>query len=234
MTATKRAGQQGPVDRHTRMRAIVGDNVRLVARALSRAGVPRAEIDDEIQRTFIVVAGRLDDLRPGAERSFVFQVAQNVASHARRALSRRRDFPTDRIPEQIEPFTPEYLAGRKQTHTRLDRILGSLPASLRVVFVLYELENLELSEIARHLRIPRGTVASRLRRARIQLRAHPEAIELAWDSGVKGVTPIEGPQLLRRNARSRLERALLDAGTRLPVSDAIAVRTFAVLGCGLS
>ena len=105
---------------------------------------------------------------------------------------------------------------------------------MRAVFVLYELENLELAEIAALLCIPRGTVASRLRRARAQLRAHPEAIELAWDTGVKVMAPIEEPPRLRRGALTALERALLAAGTRVRVSGATAARTFAVLGGGLS
>src|SRR6266496_3195494 len=50
--------KERPADRHARMRTIVGENVRFVARALRRAGVPRSELDDEIQRTFIAVAGR--------------------------------------------------------------------------------------------------------------------------------------------------------------------------------
>jgi len=222
------------VDRHARTRALVMENIKFVARTLRRAGVPRSELDDQIQQTFIIMAGRLDDVRPGAERSFLFQVAQNVASHARRSLARRRDFPSDRIPDQVESCTPEFIAGRKQTHQQLDRILGSLREPLRVVFVLYEIENRELAEIAALLRIPRGTVASRLRRARIRLREHPDAIELAWENGVQGVTPIEGPPPLRRGELTTLERALLAAGMRARGSDAIVATTLALLGCGPS
>ena len=45
-------------------------------------------------------------------------------------------------------------------------MLESLPLDLRTVFVLYELEELTMVDIARALEIPTGTVASRLRRAR--------------------------------------------------------------------
>jgi RNA polymerase sigma-70 factor, ECF subfamily len=48
----------------------------------------------------------------------------------------------------------------------LDALLASLPLDLRTVFVLYELEELTMAEIARALDLPMGTVASRLRRAR--------------------------------------------------------------------
>jgi RNA polymerase sigma-70 factor (ECF subfamily) len=41
-----------------------------------------------------------------------------------------------------------------------------MPFELRSVFVLFELEEVTETEIARALDLPRGTVASRLRRAR--------------------------------------------------------------------
>ena len=58
------------------------------------------------------------------------------------------------------------------------RFLGSLHESLRVVFTLFELEDMNLIAIAKRLGVPRGTVASRLRRARAQLRAHAAAVDL--------------------------------------------------------
>ena len=53
--------------------------------------MPPSELDDEVQRTFITVARRIADVRAGAERSFLFQVAINMAAHARRDLARRRE-----------------------------------------------------------------------------------------------------------------------------------------------
>jgi RNA polymerase sigma-70 factor (ECF subfamily) len=43
--------------------------------------------------------------------------------------------------------------------------------------VLYEFEEMNMSEIADVLEIPRGTVASRLRRAREEFRARVSALE---------------------------------------------------------
>ena len=54
------------------MRAVVDDNVDFVRRTLRKAGVPPAELDDEVQRTFIVVAERLERVQPGASgRTFI-------------------------------------------------------------------------------------------------------------------------------------------------------------------
>jgi len=47
-----------------------------------------------------------------------------------------------------------------------------MPIELRAVFVLSEIEELTMAEIAVLMAIPPGTVASRLRRARVQFSEH--------------------------------------------------------------
>jgi RNA polymerase sigma-70 factor (ECF subfamily) len=212
------------------MRALVDDNIRFVTRTLSRAGVPRSDLDDEVQRTFIAAAGRLKDVRLGAERSFLFQVALNTASHARRSLARRREYPSDQLPDVVETHgTPEDLIARKQTRTVLDGVLAGMADSLRAVFILYELEGMDTVEVAQCLDLPRGTVASRLRRARVHLRKQGAAIELAWELGMRGAAPVEGPEPLRRRSKSALQHALLDAGASMRVSPSTHARTLASL-----
>ena len=50
----------------------------------------------------------------------------------------------------------------------LDEVLQAMPIELRTVFVMSELEELTMAEIAEVESIPEGTVASRLRRARAE------------------------------------------------------------------
>jgi len=156
----------------------VDSHIDFVARVLRNSGTPQAEVDDEVQRTFIVAARRLDDMRVGAEKSFLFRIALNLAAHARRTLARRREVSADQAPEQIERFaTPEALTDQKRMRELLDRVLDQMDESLRATFVLHEFEEMSTSEIAELLGIPRGTVASRLRRARIEFRERVGAIE---------------------------------------------------------
>jgi RNA polymerase sigma-70 factor (ECF subfamily) len=61
---------------------------------------------------------------------------------------------------------PEALAEKQRLRAVLQRVLNQLPMELRAVFVLYELEELTMVEIAKTLHLPPGTVASRLRRSR--------------------------------------------------------------------
>jgi RNA polymerase sigma-70 factor (ECF subfamily) len=172
-------------DREARLRWMVDEYIDFVARVLRNAGTPAAEIDDDVQRTFIAAARRLDDVRPGAERSFLLQTALYVAAHARRTVARRREVAAEEAPEQVDTAqTPEQLTDQKRARQLLDRVLAEMDGDLRTVFVLYEFEELSMAEIADALSIPRGTVASRLRRARNDFRDRVRALV-----GMGGVSP---------------------------------------------
>jgi RNA polymerase sigma-70 factor (ECF subfamily) len=153
-------------EREARLRGLVDRHIDFVARVLRNAGTPQAEVDDDVQRTFIAVANRLNDVRPGAEKSFLLRTALNVAAHARRTLARRREVAEEEAPELEVAATPEELTDQKRARQLLDRVLAAMDDDLRTVFVLYEFEELSMVEIAEALGLPRGTVASRLRRAR--------------------------------------------------------------------
>ena len=164
--------------REARVRGLVDRNIHFVARVLRNAGTPEAEIDDDVQRTFIAATRRLDDVRPGAETRFLAQIALRVASHARRTLRRRREVSEDQAPESVDSLaTPEQLTDQKRARQMLDLILDQMDPPLRTVFILYEFEEMSLKEIAGVLGMPRGTVASRLRRARIHFRNRVLALE---------------------------------------------------------
>jgi RNA polymerase sigma-70 factor (ECF subfamily) len=167
------------VESEARLRGMVDEHLDFVARVLRNAGTPQAEIDDEVQRTFIIAARRLDDVRAGAEKGFLFRIALNLAAHVRRTMARRREVPGDEAPERVESFaTPEQLTDRKRMRELLDRVLDQMDINLRNVFVLHEFEEMNMSEIAAVLAIPRGTVASRLRRARAEFRERVRALEM--------------------------------------------------------
>jgi RNA polymerase sigma-70 factor (ECF subfamily) len=223
-----------PRDRHTRLRAMVDEHLNSVAHTLRRAGVPSADLDDEIQRTFIIAAKRLDDVQLGAERSFLIQVAQNLAWHSRRKLARRREVMNGNPPERIEAIaTPEFLADRKQMRLLFDDIIGSLHESLRAVFTLFELEEMSMKEVAETLGLPRGTVASRLRRARAQFRQHIAAIDPGGAlPGVPGetISPVAEPMRLRRERLGTLQHALLTVGASVHISAPTYAKTLAALG----
>ncbi len=166
-------------ERDQRLRRLVDSYLDFIGRVLHNAGTPTSEIEDCVQRTFIIASKRLDDIRHGAEKSFLVQIALNVAAHARRSAARRREAPAEELPDVVDGRTPEQLTQQKRQRQLLDGILDQLEPELRNVFVLYEFEEMTMAEIAVVLEIPAGTVASRLRRARTEFRERVRALELA-------------------------------------------------------
>jgi RNA polymerase sigma-70 factor (ECF subfamily) len=153
---------------HARVAQLLRTHFRDVWRMVRRFGVPENCADDASQEVFIGAARRLADIAPGSERPFLLASAVRVAANLRRSLGTRRECAEEeQVMEGIDPRpNAEALLDQKRLRQMLDRVLDGLSDELRICFVLYELEGLSSPEIAELLRIPLGTVASRLRRAR--------------------------------------------------------------------
>ena len=168
----------GKSKRHVRLRHLVDNHVGFVARILRNAGTAKADIEDDVQRVFIALSNRLDDVWEGAEKTFITQTALHMASHSRRSAARRREIVTDHPPEVADTCAgPEEMVHRQQVRRTLDQVLGEMDVDLRAVFTLYAFEEMTTTEIGSALHIPSGTVASRLRRARAEFRERVSMIE---------------------------------------------------------
>ena len=128
-----------------------------------------------------------------------------------------------------QPLHPDELVGHARLAERL-RTQVCVDETLRDVFMLHEFDEMNLTDIAALLRIPRGTVASRLRRARAEFRKHVAAIELAWDLGARGAARDDKPAPPRREEISTLGRALLRTGSSVITPMVTHARTLAALG----
>ncbi|HVY27483.1 MAG TPA: sigma-70 family RNA polymerase sigma factor [Polyangiaceae bacterium] len=150
-----------------RLREIVSDHFEVLWRFLRRLGIGDADADDAVQEVVLVLARKLDQVEVGRERSFVLSTAVRVASGFRRTRRNRREVEDDGLVELASTdLDPEALAEKQRLRQILQGVLNQLPMELRAVFVLYELEELTMAEIAHTLSLPAGTVASRLRRSR--------------------------------------------------------------------
>ncbi|AKU94819.1 RNA polymerase sigma factor RpoE [Labilithrix luteola] len=156
-------------------RTAIAPLIDVAYRVLRRLGVHDREIDDALQTVLVAADRRFDELEgPTVLKAFVCASCVNVA----RDLGRRRARTTARTKdvEDLEQSPtsepgPEDALGRKEGLAMVQRILTSMEEEKRVVFVLYELEELTGQEIADHLGIPVGTVSSRLRKAREEFRS---------------------------------------------------------------
>lgn len=164
-------------DARVRLRGLVDDNLAFLWRSLRRLGVHEPDIGDAVQQVFVIASRKLSLIRKNTERAFLFQTAMRVASNARRTHRRRRE--ADEAELLALPETgpgPEEFAEEVRRRRLLDRVLDTMSLETRAVFVLSEIEELTMAEIATMTKIPPGTVASRLRRAREQFRAGVEEL----------------------------------------------------------
>lgn len=140
-----------------------------VWRSLRRLGLSAEDADDGAQEVFVVASRKLSVIAPESEKRFLFATALRVASTRRRGLRRRREeFGEEELlseRERSEPG-PERLAELARARRDLSEILAAMKLEQRAVFVLYELEEMTVPEIANLLDLPVGTVSSRLRVAR--------------------------------------------------------------------
>jgi RNA polymerase sigma-70 factor (ECF subfamily) len=173
--------------RRSRLRAIIDHHYDFVWRTLRYLGVPDANAEDAAQQVLCVLARRLDDVAPGAEAPFLFSTARRVASEMRRAARRRPTVSAQDV-DSLVALVPgaEELIDERRAQAVLREVLDSIPADLRLVFVLFEVEELTLKEIASLLDIPVGTVGSRLRRARESFRATVVRLQGAGRPGTHG------------------------------------------------
>jgi RNA polymerase sigma-70 factor, ECF subfamily len=139
-----------------------------VWRSVRRLGVIDALLDDAVQDVFIVVHRRLPDFEGrSAIKSWIFGIARRVASDYRRRASRkdRGKVPADGLADSRAPDPAERVQ-RSEAVEILYQMLDGLDEAKREVFVLAELEEMTVPEIAEAIDANVNTVYSRLRAAR--------------------------------------------------------------------
>ncbi len=130
------------------------------------------DAEDAFQATFVALAQQAGSLRrPESLGPWLHGVAARLALKARSRAARR--WVCEREAAATRPTTVEHPDEVVWRDLRpvLDEAVASLPESCRVPFVLCYLEGRTVSEAARDLGWPRGTVATRLALARRRLRA---------------------------------------------------------------
>lgn len=141
-----------------------------VIRVLRRLGVREADVEDACQEVFIVVHRRAAEFQGRSSlRTWIYGIALRCA-----LAHRRRKHVRDGVTLAHEPAVPaEQQRELEQSRARrtLQAALDKLAEGARDVFVLYELEQLSMREVAEALEIPIATAYSRLYAARTELQA---------------------------------------------------------------
>lgn len=149
------------------------DHAGYTWRVLRRLGVRDADVEDVCQEVFLVVHKKLPGFSHRSTlRTWLYSIAIRCASDYRRRAHVKREQPTtsfdDRQP--VDAPQPASIATR-EARALLDQILDTLDEPKRAVFVLYELEELPMAEVAEAVGCPLQTAYSRLHAARSEFDA---------------------------------------------------------------
>jgi RNA polymerase sigma-70 factor (ECF subfamily) len=136
-------------------------------RALRSLGVREADVEDVCQEVFLVVHRKLGEFTQRSSlRTWLYSIAIRCAADYRRRAHLKREAPTsDAIEAPVDASQPTSVAER-QALVVLDAILDTLDEAKRAVFVLYEIEELSMADVAEAVGCPVQTAYSRLHAAR--------------------------------------------------------------------
>ncbi len=130
------------------------------------------DAEDAFQATFFALARKAATISGGQSLSaWLFKVAYRIALRARSLQARRKqEGPLVEEPVAAAGAEPAHLLAWQELGPVLDKQIDRLPEKYRSVFILCILEGKTNEEAARELGCPKGTVLSRLARARERLR----------------------------------------------------------------
>lgn len=142
--------------------------------ALSLTG-QRADAEDLVQDTLVRAYRAIDRFDGAYPRAWLLTILRNTHRNRARvripAVLREDDLRAGLLDRAGELRSAEDVVVDEQFEAVLAEALAALPATHRVVVALVDVDGLTYAEAAEALGIPRGTVMSRLHRARARIRA---------------------------------------------------------------
>jgi RNA polymerase sigma-70 factor (ECF subfamily) len=188
LSGTPDEGLKGARDAELVTRAKAGDNhafselvrryQKPVFRIVLRMVRSLDDADDLTQDTFVRAHRGLKTFKDEYDfHPWLYRIAVNQAINLLNRRKRRPTVDLDEVPETEfrdarEMESPMQAASRGELLDRLETALAELPEEQRTVFLLRVQEGLSYEDIAKSMGTPKGTVMSRLARARMALRKH--------------------------------------------------------------
>lgn len=165
--------QAVPAKAPPRRQPLVFDDVyrehfSFVWRAAKRLGASEGSLDDVVQEVFVVVHRRLDDFEGRSSvKTWLFGIALRIVRDHRRAVRRRPVEPAVDV-DTLETSAngPAENAERAEAVRVLHALLDQLADERREIFVMADLEQMTMPEIAETLGLNVNTAYARLRLAR--------------------------------------------------------------------
>jgi RNA polymerase sigma-70 factor (ECF subfamily) len=139
------------------------DHAPFAWRALRRLGVHDADAEDVCQEVFMIVHRRLATFEGRSSiQTWIYGICVRVAADYRKRAHRRHESPSDDLPERSGPANQHAELEEHEARALLDRTVQTLDDDKRAVFVLFELEELPMTEVAVAVGCPLQTAYARL------------------------------------------------------------------------
>ncbi len=135
--------------------------------------IPEKETaEDILQDTFLRVYNQRKNYSPDyALSTWVYTIALNLVRSELRKRKLRKYLSLDFLKEESDVELPDNTNPEPgKLKPLLDKAIKGLPEEYRTAFILCDIERLPYHEIAEIMRVPVGTVKSRINRARTMLR----------------------------------------------------------------
>ena len=143
-----------------------------VWKTLRRLGGPPADLEDLAHDVFVVVHRHLGDYDPARPlRPWLFGITLRVVSDFRRLGRNLHEVPGERRDVVDAAPTPQEQVEGREARELLMKALAALDLDRRAVFVMHDIDEVPVPEIAATLAIPLNTAYSRLRLARADVAA---------------------------------------------------------------
>jgi RNA polymerase sigma-70 factor (ECF subfamily) len=150
---------------------IFREEAPFVWRTLRAFGVDDSDLDDTFQEVFVVVHQKAASFRGDSSlRTWLYGICRRVAAGWRRSAHRKRTVSGAEVPDPGRPASQADELGRRERWSRLLRLLSHLDEGKREIFVLYEVEEIPMPEVAAIVGCKLQTAYYRLHAARKELR----------------------------------------------------------------
>jgi len=136
---------------------------------------------DASQEAFLSAFRSIASFRGGSFKAWLMRTVTNACYDELRRQKRRPTMPlepdTDNGEEMDSPrwladpnMTPEQKTEADELEHAIQHCLDALPVEFRAVVVMADIQGMDYTEVASAVRVPLGTIKSRLARARLRLR----------------------------------------------------------------
>ena len=144
---------------------------------------------DATQDAFLSAFKSINSFRGGSFKAWLMRTVTNACYDELRRKKRRPTTPLEPdTSDGDEMDSPRWLADKSMSPEQkleadelehaIQHCLDALPSDFRTVVVLADIQGLDYSEVASAIRVPLGTIKSRLARARLRLR---ECLQGFWE-----------------------------------------------------